>query len=178
MFSNIKNFFLNRYISGNKSPKNPRITNLKQAKFIALLCEITDEDSYKDIFRLFTQLQNEGHQVKLVGYVNDKEVPFYCLPQLSADYFCNKHLNWFGLPNFVQIQDFLKEDYDMLIDFNTVKYAPIQAILALTHSKFIIGREPQSQSLYDLFMDDGKSSNDHFLEVIHDYTLKLTGNDR
>lgn len=178
MFSKTKNYFLKKYISDNKPQRNVQLVDLNHAKSIAMLCEITNEDSYKNIFQIFTKLQNSGRQVKLIGYVNDTAVPFYCLPQLSADYFCNKNLNWFGMPNLIQLQDFLKVEYDMLIDFNTNLYQPIQALLALSKSRFIVGRQDGSRNHYDLFINDDKTDNNKFLESIHNYTLKLTGNDR
>ena len=178
MFQNIKNYFLKKYLAENKPNRRKQILSLSQAKNIGILCEITDEDSYKDIFRLFTRLQEHGRNVKLIGYVNDKEVPFYCLPQLTADYFCLKHLNWYGLPNMEQVRDSLKVEYDMLIDFNYRYHPAVSAVLALSHAKFIVGRMSQCQNLYDLFIDSEKSNNSQFLETVGVYTLKLTGNDR
>ena len=178
MFSFIKKYFFNKYLAENKPNRNVSIVSLSRARSIGILCEITDEDSYKEIFYIFSKLQEHGHQVRLIGYVNDKEVPFYCLPQLTADYFSQKHLNWYGIPNMVQIQDFLKEDYDLLIDFNYRPQLPIRAILSLSHAKFIVGREPESQCFYDLFIDSVKTNYLKYLEAVSIYTEKLTGNDR
>ena len=178
MFQKIKDYFLNKYLSDNKPDRKPKLVSLTQARSIGILCEITNEDSYKSIFHIFTRLQESGRNVKLIGYVNDKFVPFYCLPQLTADYFCNKHLNWFGLPNMVQIQDFLKVDYDMVIDFNYRYNAPVRAILSLTHAQFIVGRMPDCGNLYDLYLDGLDCDNLKYLEAVHKYTQKLSGNDR
>ena len=98
MFSKIKNYFLQKYLTENKKVRQRQILSLQQARTIGILCEITDENSYKDIFRVFSMLQATGQNVKLIGYINEKEVPFFCLQQLSADYFSNKHLNWYGNP--------------------------------------------------------------------------------
>jgi len=178
MISWIKKYFLKKYLAENKPNRSVQIMPLHKAKTIGLLCEITDEDSYKDIFYIFTKLQERGHQVRLVGYINDKEVPFYCLPQLTADYFCQKHLNWYGIPNMEQIQDFLKEDYDMIIDFNYRLHPAVQSILALSHAKFIVGRLGECQNAYDLFLNDTTSSNLKYLEAVNKYTQKLTGDER
>lgn len=178
MFQNIKNYFLKKYLAENKPNRHKQLTSLAQTKNIGILCEITDEDSYKDIFRLFTRLQEQGRSVKLIGFVNEKEVPFYCLPQLTADYFCLKHLNWYGLPNMEQVQDSLKVEFDMLIDFNYRYHPAVSAILSLSKAKFIVGRTADNQPLYDLFIDSEKINNAQFLETVGVYTLKLTGNDR
>ena len=155
MFSFIKKYFFNKYLAENKPDRNVSIVSLSRARSIGILCEITDEDSYKEIFYIFSKLQEHGHQVRLIGYVNDKEVPFYCLPQLTADYFSQKHLNWYGIPNM-----------------------PMQAILALSHAKFIVGRDPESQNSYDLFIDAVNSNYLKYLEAVSTYSEKLTGNDR
>ncbi len=178
MFPRIKNHFLKKYLAENKKNRQKKVLALSQAKSIGIVCEITDEDSYKDIFRLFNSLQIGGNIVKLIGYVNDKEVPFFCLQQLSADYFCNKHLNWFGCPTMVQVQDFIKKDFDILIDFNLRQNAPVKAILALSNAKFIVGREKNSSDLYDLFIDKSPKDNQTYLKEIDTYTKMLSGNDK
>lgn len=178
MLLSIKKFFLKKYLSENKPNRQIRMVNLPNAKTIGLLCEITDEDSYKDIYRVFSHLQEQGHQVKLIGYINEKEVPFYCLPQLTADYFCQKHLNWYGLPNMEQVRDSLKTQYDMLVDFNCRYHAAIETFLSLSHARFIVGRASCYQQQYDLFIDAEKCSNAQYLETVGIYTQKLTGNER
>ncbi len=178
MFEYVKNLFLKRYLAGNKPDRQKCITSLSRAKNVALLCEITDEDSYKDIFRIFARLQEEGHNVKLVGYVNEKEVPFYCLPQLSAEYFSKKNLNWYGKPNVEPIEDVINMEYDMLIDFNYRQHAAIQSMLALTHAKFVVGREKAYQNYYDLFIDAAKLPNAKYIEHVGVYTQKLMGYDK
>ncbi len=177
MFPRIKKHFLQKHLSENKKNRQRNILSLAQARSIGIVCEITDENSYKDIFRLFNNLQNGGHDVKLIGYINEKEVPFFCLQQLSADYFCNKHLNWFGNPNMVQVQDFIQKDFDILIDFNFRHNAPVKAILAQSNAKFIIGREKSNSAYYDLFIENSPKDNQTYLKEIFTYTQMLTGHD-
>lgn len=178
MFPRIKNHFLKKHLAENKKNRQKNLLNLTQAKSIGMICEITDEDSYKDIFRLFNNLQNNGHNVKLIGYINEKEVPFFCLQQLSADYFCNKHLNWFGNPTMVQVLDFIQKDFDVLIDFNYRYNSPVRAILAQSNAKFIIGRESTNSAFYDLFINKSPKDNQSYLNEIYTYTQMLTGNDK
>ncbi len=178
MFPRIKNHFLKKHLAENKKNRQKKLLALSQAKSVGILCEITDEDSYKDIFRLFNSLQTNGHTVRLIGYINEKEVPFFCLQQLSADYFCNKHLNWFGNPTMVQVQDFINKDFDILIDFNSRYNAPVKAILAQSSAKFIVGRESSNSSLYDLYISKSPKDNQTYLKEIYTYTQMLTGNDK
>lgn len=178
MFAGIKRHFLHKYLNENKVVRQRRLTTLQQARTIGIVCEITDEDSYKNIFAIFTKLQEQDRNVRLIGYVNEKEVPFYCLPQLTADYFCNANLNWFGKLNVEQLMDFTKMEFDMVIDFN-YRYNPaIESLLTMSHAKFIVGQTPENKDIYDLYFEQKDKDYRRFLESIDKYTNKLTGNDR
>ncbi len=177
MFSKTKRYFLRKYIREHRVDRQRQVSSLKQARSVGILCEITNEDSYKNIYALFSKLQMESKTVRLVGYVNEKEVPFYCLPQLTCDFFSNKHLNWYGKPMMPQLLDFTKLDFDILIDFNYRDNAPVESLLALTKSKFIIGQNQGTSQYYDLFINDTNKDYAHFLEAIYKYTSKLSGNE-
>lgn len=175
MFAKIKNYFLHKHIDAKKPEKDREVCALGRANSIGVLCEITDEDSYKAIFRIFTQLQQSGKIVHLIGYIDEKYVPFYCLQQLSADYFCQKQLTWCGEPNMVQVQDFINRDFDILLDFNYRYHASVEAILATAHSKFIIGSCPDYRDLYDLLIQTENGNYNQFLNSAYTYTQKLSG---
>ncbi len=175
MFAKTKNYFLHKRINARKPDKIREICSLDRAETIGILCEITDEDSYKAIFRIFTQLQQNSKVVHLIGYIDEKFVPFYCLQQLSADYFCQKQLTWCGEPNMVQVQDFIQRDFDILLDFNYRYHAPIETILSTAHSKFIIGSCADYRELYDLFIQTENGNYNQFLSSTFSYTQKLAG---
>ncbi len=171
----IKNYFFKKYIRENKVVKNPKLITLQRAKSIGFICNITDEDSYKDMFSLFSKFQNSNRSLWLMGYIDDNFVPYYCLQQLTADFFCNKELNWFGKPNKVQIDDFLKKDFDILIDFTKKPHKPVEYILNLNNAGLVIGGNQYNRNDYDIFIDNPNSDNYNLLENIHKYTLKLMG---
>lgn len=172
----IKTKYLNNYLKSHKILRNKEIVSLDGAKTIGIISEITDEDSYKHIFSLFTKLQNLQKTVWLMCYVDQKEVPYYCLQQLTADYFSKKNLNWFGKPDFVQMKDFLLRDFDVLIDLNQNSFSSITFMLAQTHAKFIVGSVPEHQPFYDLYIkSDERSDKLELLKNIHIYSKKLTG---
>ena len=111
-----------------------------------------------------------------MGYIDEKQVPHYCLQQLTADYFCKKNLNWFGKPEFVQMHDFLLKDFDFLIDFSDEPFAAIQYVLGQSNAKLIIGTVPEFQDYYDLLIHSiDQSDKIEILKNIHLYTKKLYG---
>lgn len=175
MFDKIKKYFLHKHIAAKKPDKIRAVCALEKANSIGIICEITDEDSYKAIFRIFTQLQQGGKIVHLIGYIDEKYVPFYCLQQLSADYFCQKQLTWCGEPNVIQVQDFINRDFDILLDFNYRYHAPVEDILSIASSKFVIGSCADYKDIYDLYIQTESGNYTQFLNSAYNYTQKLAG---
>jgi len=176
MINHIKKRLLNRCLKKHKVAREKRMLSLEQTRSMGILCQITDEESYKEIYDLVSKLQSPKRTTRLMGYINQKEVPYYCLPQLSADYFSNKNLNWFGKPHFVQLDDFINKDFDILIDFSRNDLAQLRYILASSKAKLIIGANEYAQDLYDIYIkDEANLDNLKLLKIIHNYLLKLTG---
>lgn len=176
MLQVFKNNYLKKFLKSHKVLRNKQMVSLEKAKTIGLIAIITDEDSYKLIFSIFTKLQSHDRYVRLMCYIDDKIVPHYCLTQLKADYFCKKNLNWFGKPDFVQMDDFLQIEFDMLIDFSDAPFAAIQYILAKSKAKFITGSLPELKEYYDLYIQTEDPTNKYeILNNIQLYTKKLNG---
>ena len=176
MINHIKKHLLNRSLKHQKVYREKVIVSLEQTHTIGMLCQISDEDSYKDVYNLFSKLHSPKRVVKLMGYIDEKTVPFFCLPQLSADYFCKKHLNWYGKPNFAHLKDFAAIDFDILIDFSRNDLAPLHYLLTVSKAKLIVGANEHAQDFYDIyFKDETNPDNFQLLKTIHNYLLKLTG---
>ena len=172
----IKKYVTKKYVAENKPVRDIVVTSLQKAKRVGILCKITDEDSYKDIYAVFSSIQSADRSVNMLGYIDDKEVPFYCLQQFSADYFCNKDLNWYGKPEKVQIHDFMNLDFDILIDFTHEPVDVIRLILSLSPAHFIVGSAPENKEFYDLIISsESPLSNAELLKNIDLYTKNLTG---
>lgn len=177
MIEKIKNYFLNKEIKNNTKRRNKSVCSLDSAKSIGIICQISSEESYKEYYSIFSQLHTSSCSLWLIGYIDDTLVPFYCLQQLTADFFCRKNLNWYGKPNFIQLNDFLEKKFDILIDFTVNPLPPIQYCLQLSQAKFIVGSSIYNKNIYDLFIDNSNvnSNNLELLKNIRLYTSKLSG---
>ena len=133
----IKKKYLNKFLNTHKVLRKKQIISLDNAKSIGILAEITDENSYKQIYALFTKLQSLEKSVWLMCYINEKAVPYYCLQQLTADYFCKKNLNWFGKPDFVQMKDFLENGNYLAINQKEGSGKPIKEPFILKANELI-----------------------------------------
>jgi hypothetical protein len=175
MLSKLKNYLLKKDIAAHKPQRKRVIHSLKTAKTIAIIAEITDEDSYKNVFSLFRQLQQYGLKVFLLGYIDDNAVPFFCLKQLTTEYFCKKELNFYGKPVIPRLNNALNVPFDMLIDFTCKNHIPISYILQVSNAQFIVGANQHHRPLYDLFLylEEEHTSQD-LSHIIDYYTNKLT----
>ena len=172
----IKKRLLNRSLKKLTPLREKKLVSLEQVKAMGILCQITDEDSYKEIYELFSKLHSPKRTIWLMAYINERSVPYYCLPQLSADYFSKKQLNWYGKPDFVQFYDFINKDFDILIDFSRNNLPPLQYILSSSKAKLLIGANAFAQDLYDIYIKDETEHNYlRLLKFIHNYLQKLTG---
>jgi hypothetical protein len=176
MINSIKQRLLNRTLKNHKVLREKQIISLEKTRTLGLLCQITDENSYKEIYDLFTKLQSQKRTIRLLGYIDQKEVPYFCLPQLSTDYFSKKNLNGYGKPNFPQLKDFVNYDFDILIDFSRNDLSPLRYVLTVSKAKLIVGANKHLESLYDIFINDKHNlDNLSLLKTMHSYLLKLTG---
>ena len=177
MLTFLKNRYRDKYISANRSKADKQFVSLRETKLVGILTTIATKEEYLDVFSIFSQMQQMDKTVKMVAYIDDKEVPYYCLQQLTADYFCQKDVNWYGKLMMPQVVDFVNTEFDMLIDFTHRFYMPVNTILALSKSKMIVGGNSTQKERYDLFIDMNKTTENNWqlLENIDIYTLKLTG---
>lgn len=173
----IQRHLIKKYITDNKKDRLVRVSSLAKAQKVGILCHITTEASYKEIYAVFDKLQTAADRtVWMLGYVEGEAVPFYCHQQLKADFFCDKDLNWYGKPEKVQVTDFLKEDFDILIDFTHQPFDPIRVLLAISPSHFIIGSEKANNEFYDLLINTDKLlSHKELYENVERYTKNLAG---
>jgi hypothetical protein len=177
MIGLIKKYLFKRCLEKRMPAREKKIVSLENARTIGIICQIYDEDSYKEIHSLFSKLQSHSRSAWLLGYVDKKEVPFYCLKQLSADFFCKKDLNWYGKPDCKHLTDFTQKDFDILIDFTHQNLPALRYILATSHAKLLVGANKHARHFYDIFIrEETELNHQKFLKIVYNYLLKLTGN--
>lgn len=150
--------------------------SLQRAKYIGILCDIDSEEAYKEIYSIFSKLQGVNRSVWLLGYVDDKTVPFYCLPQLTADFFCQKDLNWYGRVEKIQAKEFAEKEFDILMDYTRQPVEPVRMLLSISAAHLIVGGQNENADLYDLLIrSDEEFTHKELLTHIDNYTKQLSG---
>lgn len=153
-------------------------TNLSKAKYIGILYVVGDENQYLKVCDFVKSLQDERKEVKAIGFVNNKAIPYYCYPKIAYDYFTIKDLNWFMKPSNSFVHDFINKEFDMLIDISIESCFSIQYIAGLSKANFKVGRYGINPlNFYDLMLQvDDKINLIDYLKYIKHYLTILNSN--
>ena len=145
------------------------VCNLDEAKSIGILYDATSEDQIKIIKPFVTYFFDLKKEVKALGYVNSKQLSFHHTPKLQYDFFYQKDLNWYYKPQNYIIDNFVKKEYDILINLCDSSIIPIKYLVASSIAHFKIGIHEENYEIYDLMISlkDDKSMEKLMHEIKH-----------
>ncbi len=144
-------FFLRKELL--KCKRNRKPMSFNYIKTVGLLYKVPEENIFPAITEFVKFLQDNNKIVKALGFTDTDYIPHYCFPKLTYDYFTKKNTNWFGKPTHKFVDDFIINDYDLMIDLHTDENFTIQYIGYICQSKFKVGiMNPSNVKHYDLMM--------------------------
>ena len=169
---NTGSFLLNRKFK--RSNRKRELINLNLAENIGIICHINSEEQFKLLNKLAKELTSNRRKVLLVGFVNDKEIPDYCVVAGPGYYFTQQDINWFGIPKNDYILKFMEKDLDILLDLTRDDNFTTQYIVALSKAKLKTGQQSiKKEPFLDVMikMDNSHSMNDFITQTLHYLTL-------
>lgn len=169
----VGNFVLKKKLKQSRRIK--KVHNLKTAKRIGIVFNATRQDDYRQVAFFVKHIQNRGIEVKVLGFVNNKDVPNEYLMKKNFSYFLKKSLNWYRKPVNPEVEKFLHEKFDIVIDFSLDNDYLFNYITALSPSRFKVGKFKEPNNHYDLMIKINKDKDlkyfieqaSHYLEVIN-----------
>lgn len=156
-----------RELKTNKRTKE--VCNLDIAQSIGILYDATSEEQIKIIKPFVSYFFDLKKDVKALGYVNSKQLSFHHTPKLQYDFFYQKDLNWYYKPQNYIIDNFVKKEYDILINLCDSSIIPIKYLVASSIAHFKIGIHEENYEIYDLMISlkDDKSMEKLMHEIKH-----------
>ncbi|PLX09873.1 MAG: hypothetical protein C0596_00910 [Marinilabiliales bacterium] len=154
-FENFKyNYGLRRLKNDFRKPEDDAIAcNLKNAKSVGIIYNATKLEDFNLVKEFVHRLREYVPLVKALGYVNKKELEDFHIQPLEFSFFCNSDLNWYFKPNEDSVEEFVKQQFDILIDLSFKEHLAVRFVLAESASMFKTGRyctiEP---NYYDLMI--------------------------
>ncbi len=179
LFQKIKQILLNGYLKlelkDHLRERKPNRFDFSQIKTVGILFDSTKTEDFELVKRYILYLREHHKRVKAIGFFTSKQIPEMAYSKLEYDFFSGKELNWFGKPSSISIQNFIDEEYDLLIDLNVHNLFPLKYISALSKASFKVGKLFKNDvEIFDLMIDseDSKSLK-YFLRQVDTYVTML-----
>lgn len=172
--SGIKKYLLKSDLnkSIDRTKKHVAAKPYELCKTIGLIYIVGEEKDQIEFTNFVSSLQSEGKEIRALGIINYKNIPHYCYPKLSYDYLTLKDINWIKKPTGAKYKDFIKKDFDLLINFDQTNNSTLNYIAAVASAGCKTGIfNEENQNIYDL-MIEGKSPvafkelSDHYFHYI------------
>jgi hypothetical protein len=179
LFKNIKLSFANRVLKqelrSSARTRTPNKFSFEKVKTVGILFDATNVEDFDIVKRYVVYLREHLKKVKVIGFFSTKDIPSLTYSKLEYDFFSTKELNWSGKPSSVIIQNFIDEEYDLLIDLNIRDHFPLRYISALSKAKFKVGKFDENDTeIYDMMIDaDNTKTVKYFLRQIDTYITML-----
>jgi len=154
-----------------KTVRTRQTINLNNAKSIGIIYNDNEQKSNEIIKEFVSFLSQKDIQVYVVEFINKKIKSENYIKKKGFNYFSLNDLNWFYKPKSIIVDEFINNDFDILIDLSLNNNCfPVQYINALSKAKFKIGKFYETPNFYD-FMINIDSNNDlsFFIEQIKHY---------
>ena len=149
--------------------------SLQTAKTIGILSFLDSEKKHNEDLELKKNLEKENKHVTALGFIADKNAPDFYLAQSHIDIFTKKNINIFGIPKGIYIRNFIKKDFDFLINVSVNNVIPLQYIAGISKAKIKVGKYRKDMlHIYDFMIKEPEGMQyDDFLKSILKYLSLL-----
>lgn len=179
--SGIRRWGSERRLNKNQTEqRRPQVYNFHGAQEVGILFNSLNEH-YFLLVKKYVKFLKEAHGMRHVlamGYVDSKEEPIYHKHQLNFDFFTQKDLNWWGVPNSDICTNFCSNDFDILLDFTSGDCLQLRHMAQRSKSKFKVGRVDDLSIAYDLIIQiDQDAAFDKYVEQINSVLTNINHHD-
>lgn len=150
---------------------------MDEAKRIGILFDATSGDDRQEIENFADLLRSHDKKVLVLGFIDSN----YTHDIHNYLVFTKKNLNWYLEPSGDQVNRFLDEPLDILINAYSRECLPLEYISALSHAKCRVGiyHEEKTYS-YDLMINMNREADlgfflnqiTHFLNLIRPHAYQ------
>jgi hypothetical protein len=153
----IKQYVFDRRLSGDSAKVHRKLTlrSWNQIRSVGFLYYVPDEHGYVRFTSFIGKIQKQKKEIRALGYLRSKDIPHYCYPRLAFDYFSNRDVSWYGKPGGTKVHDFIKFEFDLLVNLELRDNPYFNYIMALSKARLKAGiYSEKCAKLYDIMIDD------------------------
>ena len=148
----LANLRLRKELDENKN--GHETVNFEAAKKIGLLYDATEQKDFEIVKEYVKNVRSRQKEVLALGYVDKKVLPQNQFAQLGLDFFTRKDLNWQHFPKSLEVSNFIKEPFDIVLNLSDNSIFPLRYIAAVSKAKFRVGRfDETSVPCYDMMIE-------------------------
>lgn len=178
LFDRLKEWMgIRRLLRDLPQDRRPLARNLVAARKVAIVYVVEDEAAHNQVRNYVKRIKEDigiSH-IMALGLVDRKIMPHYLHAKLNFDAISLKDLNWYRIPQGKTVQNFMTEEFDVIIDLSLEDRLPIQYIMAKSRSRFKVGRYSESNKrILDMMIDvAGARSLPQLIQQVHHYLLMI-----
>ena len=132
--------------------RDKTVHNFDTASRVGVIFSLEEEESFDRTNQFLNYLAGQKIKVYALGYIPTRDIPPNLAPNSKINLFTRKDLNWYYLPTHNLVQQFIEQDFDILIDLSAQKWLPLKFVNNLSRAKFKVGKESNNGRDYDLMI--------------------------
>jgi hypothetical protein len=151
--------------------------NFREVKTIGIVWNASKNDEFNALARFNQRMQDKNIDVKILGYYHGKHLPDQYTAIRYLTCIRKVETNLFYIPKSTEVQSFINNKFDILIDINFEKLFSLIYVTILSNASFKVGlyEVVENNAPFDLMMELKKPVNieDYlnqviqYLEMIH-----------
>ncbi len=149
--------------------------NLNDAKEIGIIYPWSSIHE-ASINQFIAQLRQEGKTVQEVGYINLPKLPPTGVPEKTPSriILCKKDLNILKHPHGDYIDDFLSNEFDLLLNLDADYLAPLQYLSAMSHARCRAGVwHKKAEERFEIMLSNPESRMEDLILQFDHYLRKI-----
>ena len=132
------------------------VCNFDTASTVGVIFSLEEEEAFDLTNQFLNFLVEKKIKTYALGYCPQKEIPPRIAPNSKINLFTRKDLNWYYKPNHPIVEQFMNQEFDILIDLSKHRFLPLQFVNNLSRARFKVGKESNNGRNYDLMISIGE----------------------
>lgn len=146
---------------------------LGQAKTIGISFTVNNQDELEKIRKILKRLAERNIQTYALGYIPVKKPNDFYLSQKSFNFFSDSDLDISLIPKSESVKEFIDTKFDILIDFGSEGYFPMNYMINVSKAAFKVGWFGNNQP-FDLMLNiDKKAGVEYYFDQVLHYLEKI-----
>jgi Family of unknown function (DUF6913) len=162
--------------------RKPHYVNFYNIKTIGIVWDATKSEDFAILNRFYQKMSEHGKKVTIIGYFPGKILPDLYVANRILTCLKRTEVDFFFRPDTAEVQSFIKQKFDVLIDINFRGQFTLEYITSLSQASLKVGLsdpDPVS-SPFDLMISLKSPVNTenylgqvlHYLEMINSESVK------